>query len=152
MGTSVIFRAPQEQSADPPPSRSASDIHGGAVLRAVVLRPLPFPSADRLLMVWQTDRNAGTAREPVSVPDLLDFTERSRQIERFGAFGSYTLLGPPLRIRPFGLSFLRSATEMSGRTSSLYTPFSRTRRAMSCAYCEPKSRIGIASSWSIWNY
>src|SRR5688572_21761614 len=44
-----------------------------SVLRTVVLRPLPFPAADRLLMVWQTDRNAGTAREPVSVPDLLDF-------------------------------------------------------------------------------
>jgi putative ABC transport system permease protein len=55
-----------------------------AVLHAVVLRPLPFPAEDRLVMVWQTDRQAGTAREPVSVPDFLDFTERSRQIEGFG--------------------------------------------------------------------
>ena len=35
MSTSVIFRVPQEQSADPPPSRSASDIYGGVVLRVV---------------------------------------------------------------------------------------------------------------------
>ena len=35
MSTSVIFRVPQEQGADTPPSRSASDIYGGAVLRVV---------------------------------------------------------------------------------------------------------------------
>lgn len=55
------------------------------VLQAVVLRPLPFPATKRLMMVWQTDRNAGTSREPASIPDLLDFTERSQHIERFGA-------------------------------------------------------------------
>lgn len=55
------------------------------VLDAVVLRPLPFPETDRLMMVWQTDRGAGTSREPASIPDLLDFTERSQQVERFGA-------------------------------------------------------------------
>jgi MacB-like periplasmic core domain len=59
-----------------------------SVLHAVVLRPLPFPAADRLVMVWQTDRNAGTSREPVSIPDLLDFTERSHQIDRFGALNA----------------------------------------------------------------
>ena len=59
-----------------------------SVLHAVVLRPLPFPDADRLVMVWQTDRNAGTSREPVSIPDLLDFTERSHQIDRFGALNA----------------------------------------------------------------
>jgi len=35
MSTSVVFRVPQEQSADSPPSRSAPDIYGRAVLRVV---------------------------------------------------------------------------------------------------------------------
>jgi predicted permease len=77
-----------------------------SLLRAVVLRPLPYPAADRLLMVWGTDRNAGTSREPVSVPDLLDFAERSRQIERFGAFGSYDANLQPAGDDPFRVSAL----------------------------------------------
>jgi predicted permease len=60
-----------------------------SVVNGVLLRPLPFSEANGLMMVWQTDRSAGTIREPASVPDLFDFAERSRQIERFGAFGSY---------------------------------------------------------------
>jgi putative ABC transport system permease protein len=77
-----------------------------SVLRAVVLRPLPYPDSARLLMVWGTDRNAGTSREPVSVPDLLDFTERSRLIERFGAFGSYDANLQPPGEDPFRASAL----------------------------------------------
>ncbi|HEX5110476.1 MAG TPA: ABC transporter permease, partial [Vicinamibacterales bacterium] len=77
-----------------------------SVLRAVVLRPLPYPAADRLLMVWGTDRNAGTAREPVSVPDLLDFTARSRRMQRFGAFGSYDANVQPSGEDPFRVSAL----------------------------------------------
>src|SRR4051794_34201376 len=69
-----------------------------------------------------------------------------------GAFGSYTLLGPPERIRPLRFRFFNSSAGMSGRTNSLKTPFSRTRRAMSWAYWEPKSRMGITSSRCIPHY
>ena len=45
---------------------------------AVLLRRPPVESIDRVGMLWETDRNSGTTREPASVPDYLDFRERSR--------------------------------------------------------------------------
>src|SRR5450432_225726 len=42
---------------------------------------------------------------------------------------------------PFGLSALIVAAEISWRTICEYTWHSRTRRAMTCVYCDPKSRM-----------
>ena len=44
-----------------------------SVVNAVLLRPAPFRELDRVVMVWETDRNSGTTREPASVPDYLDY-------------------------------------------------------------------------------
>jgi len=55
-----------------------------SVVQAVVLRPVPFVDPDRLVLLWETDRRGGTSREPASVPDFVDFTARTRQIERLG--------------------------------------------------------------------
>ena len=44
----------------------------------VLLRPAPFPRPAELVMLWGTDRQSGTTREPVSWPDLVDFRARSR--------------------------------------------------------------------------
>jgi putative ABC transport system permease protein len=57
-----------------------------SVVNTVLLAPVPFSALDRLTMVWQTDRNTGTFREPSSLPDFLDLKERSRQFTGFAAF------------------------------------------------------------------
>src|SRR5665213_1129369 len=62
-----------------------------------------------------------------------------------GAPGSYTDAGPPLKIRPRGARRRISAALMVPGTSSQYTRASRTRRAMSCEYWEPKSRTRTVS-------
>ena len=49
-----------------------------SVLDGVLLRPAPFPDIDRLVMVWETDRNSGTTREPASVPDYLNLRSAAR--------------------------------------------------------------------------
>ena len=51
-----------------------------SVVDAVLLRKAPFADIDRLVMVWETDRNTGTTREPASLPDYLDITERARTL------------------------------------------------------------------------
>src|SRR3569833_1616162 len=58
-----------------------------------------------------------------------------------GVAASVTVSGPPERITPFGLKARIAASLMSNGCSSQYTPASRTRRAMSWVYWEPKSRI-----------
>jgi predicted permease len=57
-----------------------------SVVQAVLLRPVPFPEPERLVMMWETDRNSGTTREPASIPDFADYRRRSRQVDRVGAF------------------------------------------------------------------
>src|SRR5262245_54845521 len=52
-----------------------------SVVDGVLLRPVPLHNAGRLMMVWETDRDSGTTREPSSVPDYLDFQERNRSFE-----------------------------------------------------------------------
>ena len=56
-----------------------------SVVDAVLLRPVPFAEPDRVMMVWETDRNSGTTREPASLPDFLDFQQRSRFFATLGA-------------------------------------------------------------------
>jgi putative ABC transport system permease protein len=51
-----------------------------SVVDAVLLRKAPFAEIDRLVMVWETDRNTGTTREPASLPDYLDIKERARTL------------------------------------------------------------------------
>ena len=60
-----------------------------SVVQAVLLRPVPFPEPGRLVLMWETDRNSGTTREPASIPDFVDYRQISRQVDRVGAFVSY---------------------------------------------------------------
>jgi predicted permease len=57
-----------------------------SVVDAVLFRPVPFPALERLVMVWQTDRDTDTSHEPGSWPDFVDLQQRSRQIEAFAGF------------------------------------------------------------------
>ncbi len=56
-----------------------------SVIDAVLLRPSPLANIDRLAMVWETDRNTSTTREPASFPDYVDFKARSRTFEALAA-------------------------------------------------------------------
>ena len=55
-----------------------------SIVDAVLLKPLPYPAADRLMAVWETDRDSGTMREPAAVPDFIDFRSHSKAFESFG--------------------------------------------------------------------
>ncbi|MEX2528598.1 MAG: ABC transporter permease [Gemmatimonadota bacterium] len=57
-----------------------------SVVDAVLIRPAPFPDPDRLVVVWETDRNSGTSHEPASVPDFVDFRERSSRFASLAGF------------------------------------------------------------------
>src|SRR3954453_6206937 len=63
-----------------------------------------------------------------------------------GAPSAYTDCGPPDRMSAFGFRASISSTGVVCGTISEYTFASRTRRAISCAYCAPKSttRTGLA--------
>ena len=96
-----------------------------SVVDAVLLRPVPLPEAGRLVMVWETDRDSGTFREPGAWPDLVDFRQRSRRIEGLGAFSAGESIltvggGEPSRVATVsvthGIVPLLGLAPLAGRT------------------------------------
>ncbi|HET9514670.1 MAG TPA: ABC transporter permease [Gemmatimonadales bacterium] len=74
-----------------------------SVIDGVLLRPAPLADADRLVVVWETDRGSGTTREPASWPDYLDFQRDSRTLSALAAVSGtdVSLLpqgGDPIRV------------------------------------------------------
>ena len=64
-----------------------------SVIEPVLLRPLPYPSADRLAFVWERDPDGG--RDNVGFPTFKDLAAGSQTIERAAVIGSWlpTLTG-----------------------------------------------------------
>jgi putative ABC transport system permease protein len=77
-----------------------------SVLNAVVLRPLPFPRADRLVIVWETSDD--NDRRPVAPANYVDWRRDSRSFASLAAYDTFaanlTGRGEPERLRAAGAS------------------------------------------------
>ncbi|MGH2779908.1 MAG: ABC transporter permease [Thermoleophilaceae bacterium] len=62
-----------------------------SVVSGVLLDPLPYANPDRLVFVFETDRDSGTQFEGASIPDFFDFRERSSS---FDALATYRISLP----------------------------------------------------------
>ena len=62
-----------------------------SVVRGVLLRPLPFPDAERVVRLWPGNPNAGTERPIISAAELEDWERELRGFEAVGAFGVTTM-------------------------------------------------------------
>ena len=56
-----------------------------SVVDGVLFQRLPFLDADRLVVMWETDRKSGTTREPASWPDIVDFQQRGNRLTSLAA-------------------------------------------------------------------
>src|SRR5688572_1850405 len=59
-----------------------------SVVRGVLLRPLPFPDAERVVRLWPGNPKAGTERPIISAAELEDWERELRGFEGIGAFGA----------------------------------------------------------------
>ena len=57
-----------------------------AVVHAALLAPLPYPDADRLVMVWEHNLTRGRARNVINPGNFFAWSERSTSIETAGVF------------------------------------------------------------------
>jgi predicted permease len=57
-----------------------------SVVRGVLLRPLPFPDADRVVRVWQASRANNQPRERLGEPTFRDWRAASRSFQSMGAY------------------------------------------------------------------
>jgi len=64
-----------------------------SVVNAILLRPLPFPQSDRLVMIWQTNPEVakmGFPLAPTSVPDFQDWRTQAKSFEAISALEGWT--------------------------------------------------------------
>jgi hypothetical protein len=64
-----------------------------SVVHGVLLRPLPYPEPERLVMLWGHHPTIG--RETASLPDFLDWRRQARSFDAIAAWAnaSYNLTG-----------------------------------------------------------
>lgn len=55
-----------------------------SVANTVLLRPLPYPDSDRLVVVWESEPEKDRFHVPVSLPNFLDWQRESRSYEAMG--------------------------------------------------------------------
>ena len=61
-----------------------------SIVHTLLLAPLPYRDADRLVFVWSDMTDAGYPRAPLSGPELADLRARSSTVESFGAIWANT--------------------------------------------------------------
>jgi putative ABC transport system permease protein len=73
------------------------------VVQGVILRPLPYPEPDRLMMLWTYNPRQGFDRDVGTYPNFEDWRQQSRSFERmsayFGASMTLTGRGDPAQVR-----------------------------------------------------
>src|SRR5215475_13849869 len=75
-----------------------------SVVNAILLRPLPYADAERIVWLWDTIPQLPTA--PTSLPEFLDWKEQNRSFEKLAAFQSGNMFldtGEGMRDTPVGL-------------------------------------------------
>ncbi|MFW6201297.1 MAG: ABC transporter permease, partial [Gemmatimonadota bacterium] len=79
------------------------------MVRAVLLRPLPFDEPDRLVALWERHPERGVEKNPVSPGNFMDWRDRNVSFEELGAYTG-----------PFGLALTGGAEpeHVTGRSVS----------------------------------
>jgi putative ABC transport system permease protein len=74
-----------------------------SVVDAVILKPLPYPDAGRVLMVWMDNRRLGVHDDIFSYPNLADLKAQNKSLSHLSAYRDASLNltgnGEPLRVR-----------------------------------------------------
>ena len=67
-----------------------------SVVNAVLLRPLPYPSPEKLVWIWETSPVNEIKQEVASYPNFNDWRQQSQSFEGMAAFAGYYqfLTGP----------------------------------------------------------
>ncbi len=57
-----------------------------SVVNTVLLRPLPYRDAGRLVWLWETNQTSGIKQEPASLPNFDDWRNQNKSFEGMAAF------------------------------------------------------------------
>ncbi|HEY3741423.1 MAG TPA: ABC transporter permease [Bryobacteraceae bacterium] len=107
-----------------------------SVVNSVVLRPLPYPGSDRMVLIWETDLKDGIQSEGPSAPNLLDWQEQSQSFDEMGLLevgtGTVTGGGEPEQVT--GLRVTTNFLTMLGAKTALGRAFTAADGAGKARY------------------
>jgi predicted permease len=63
-----------------------------SVLDGVILRPLPYPDSERLVMLWTENRRQGANRQTSSYANIADWKNASRTLQDLAVFDPVSLI------------------------------------------------------------
>ncbi len=119
-----------------------------SVVDAVLLRPLPYANAGRLVRLWSAYPSRGETRGSVSEPDLKDWKAQSHTIQSMGAWPYVRIAG--LVTRRGGVpSELTTAYVTPGFFETLGVPAARGRYLTASEH-ERGRNHAIVLSWQAW--
>jgi putative ABC transport system permease protein len=101
------------------------------LINSVMLRTLPFPDADRLVVLFATDSARGLFRDTTSFPDFLDWKGQSHGFTQMGAWRSnqFNLTGTGTPKPIVGLRASYEIFSVLGVTPALGRGFNRQEQA-----------------------
>ena len=105
-----------------------------SVIDTVLLRRAPVEDIDALAVVWETDRNTSTTREPASLPDFLDYKQRSQRVDRIAAFAGNEVSYAPEQGEAIRLQALASSA-VNPRPASGPTPSIGSKSSVTASAC-----------------
>jgi putative ABC transport system permease protein len=107
-----------------------------SVVNCVVLRPLPYPGADRLALIWETDLKDGIRREGPSGPNFLDWKEQSQSFEEMALLevGTGTITGEGEPEQVTGIRVTTNFLSMLGGRTILGRGFTEAEGAGKARY------------------
>jgi putative ABC transport system permease protein len=116
-----------------------------SVVNAVLLRPLPFPQSDRLMLIWATNTKNGDQRDVASYPDFEEWKASGRSFDGMAALTSraVTLAGPDQALLAPGLQTTAGFFETLGVAPALGRTFQQSDGVSS------EARVAVLSD-ALW--
>jgi putative ABC transport system permease protein len=111
----------------------------------VLVRPLPFPDSDRLVMAWQDQSERGYSRMELSVGNFKDWKAQSSSFEGFAAFTS-----TPVNLVGQGSPERLDATFVTPDIFSVLGVPAARGRALVAADATPQDTTAAVISDSLW--
>jgi putative ABC transport system permease protein len=121
-----------------------------SVIHNTILRPLPFPDADRLVPVWETFSKGPGNWNIVSAPNFWDFQKQSHSFESMAIFDS---AGRGYNLSPSGTA--QEAEQVSGlRVSAGFFPVLGVKPFIGRTFLPEEETLGrdheVVLSYGLW--